>query len=266
MVAKYITVLDAGADAPWLVMVHGMSHNHRVFSAQVDAFKDSYRIQLIDLPGHGLSADIPGPFGHSELAAHVDGAMEEAGISRCHYWANHTGAPLGLLLACEKADRFRSLILEGPVLPGKVPPSAVAALQRAREIARADGVAKALRQWFDDGAWFDVIRAHPEECRAAEHWDILSQFSGSPWLYDGNAKPVAPIDHRLPSVDVPVLAYNGEYDVQEYIDAAIRLTELMPRARRATIPDAGGFPAWEFPDRVNRLVADFLSSELVAGR
>jgi 3-oxoadipate enol-lactonase len=264
MAAGYKTVVEAGADAPWLVMVHGMSHDHRLFSAQVDDFKDRYRIQLIDLPGHGLSTDIPGPFGHAELAAQVAGAMDRAGVERCHYWGNHTGAALGLLLLSQHADRFGSLILEGPVFPGRVPSSAVTALQQAREIALARGVPAALRQWYDAGAWFDVIREHPQECRADEHWAMLCRFSGAPWLFDGKAAPVAAVDGRLPSIDVPVLLINGEHDHPQYVDAAKRLENLFPRARRATIPGGGGYPAWEFPDRVDPLVADFLSSEWVA--
>ncbi len=264
MSANYKKVLGAGADAPCLVMVHGMSQDHRVFSAQVEAFEDRYRILLIDLPGHGLSADIPGPFGHIELASQVAGALAHAGVSRCHYWATHTGTSLGLLLASEKPHRFRSMILEGTVLPGHVMPSVDVAIRRARDAARGEGVSEALRQWFDEGGWFDVIRGRPEECRAEEHWTIVSGFSGAPWLYDGRAASVAPIDERLASIDVPVLLYNGENDVQDFIDVADRLEELLPRVKRATIPDAGGFPAWEFPERVNRLVADFLSSGLVA--
>ncbi len=254
------TVIGAGADASWLVMVHGMSQDHRVFSSQVEAFKDRYRILLIDLPGHGFSTDVPGPFGHIELASHVAGAMEIAGVPGCHYWATHTGTSLGLLLASENPGRFHSMILEGAVLPGHVMHSVEAALQRARDVAQAEGVAEARRRWFDEGPWFDVMRRRPEECRADEHWAIVSEFSGAPWLYDGQAQSVTPIDERLTSIDVPVLLYNGERDVQDFVDVADCLEELLPRVTRATIPDAGGFPAWEFPERVNRLVADFLSS------
>ena len=36
----FVTV-DAGSNnKPWMVMVHGMSQNHRVFSSQVEAFRD----------------------------------------------------------------------------------------------------------------------------------------------------------------------------------------------------------------------------------
>lgn len=260
MSANFKTVLQAAADAPWLVMVHGMSQNHRVFSAQVDAFKDRHRILLIDLPGHGLSADIPGPFDHVRLAAQVVGAMDDAGVARCDYWATHTGTSLGLLIACDQPDRFRSLILEGSVRPGHTTPSVAFEFGRACDVARSEGVAEACRRWFDEAAWFQVMRERPQECRAAAHRAIVCAFSGAPWLDDGPTATVAPIDDRLASLDVPALVYNGARDAPDFLETAEFLESRLPRVRRVTIPDAGAFPAWEFPDRVNPLVADFLSS------
>ena len=139
-------------------------------------------------------------------------------------------------------------------------PSVDVELDRVREVARSEGVAEARRQWFDDAPWFEVIRRRPEECRAEGHRAIVSEFSGAPWLYQGRAAAVAPIDKRLAVLELPVLLYNGEHDLADFVAAAARLEELLPRATRATIPEAGGFPAWEFPHRVNRLVAEFLSS------
>ena len=161
MSANYETVLGAGAGAPWRVMVHGMPQDRRVFSAQVETFKDRYCIVLVDLPGHGQSADVPGPFGHIELASHVAGAIENAGVAGCHYWATHTGTSLGLLHACAEPGRFRSMILEGAVGPGDAMACVEVALRRAREVARADGVPAARGQWFDEAAWFDVMRDRP---------------------------------------------------------------------------------------------------------
>ena len=257
--AEFKTIRESGADRPWLVMVHGMSQDHRVFSAQVDAFKAHYPILLIDLPGHGLSADLPGPFGHLEMAAQVAGAMTAAGVDRCHYWATHTGTSLGLLLAVRQPERFHSLILEGTVLPGHVMPSVEGELQRARDTAQTKGMAAALRQWFADADWFAVMRQNPGPCRAAEHEAIISQFSGAPWLYQGASQPVAAIDRQIAALDLPVLFYNGEHDLADFIAAADRLHVLLPTARRAVIAAAGGFPAWEYPEAVNREVAAFLS-------
>jgi len=259
MLAGCETISDAGDGAPWLVMVHGMSQDRRVFSAQVEAFRRRCRILLVDLPGHGLSADIPGPFGHAELAGHVAAALAAAGIDACHYWGTHTGTAIALLLALEAPARFRSLVLEGAVLPGQAMPSVDAALQQARTLARTAGVAEARWRWFDEADWFQVMREDPGPCRAAAHRAIVEDFSGAPWLYDGPAASVPSIEGRLAELDLPVLLYNGARDLPDFIATAGRLAARLPRARWVRIPDAGGFPAWERPDRVNREVAEFLA-------
>ncbi len=258
--ATFEIVDGAGAEAPWLVMVHGMSQDRRAFSAQVDAFAPRYRLLLLDLPGHGLARDVPGPFGHVELAAHIHQAMATAGAQSCHFWGTHTGAAVGLLLAVEEPVRIRSLVLEGAVIPGRTMPSVEAEFQRARATARNQGVATARRQWFDEAGFFQVMRQRPEECRAQAHREMIAEFGGAPWLDDGAAAPIPPVEPRLAVSKLPVLLYNGAHDLPDFLATATRLTELLPHATHAMIPDAGGFPAWEFPNEVNRLVTQFLTS------
>jgi len=257
MTARGEMIADAGNTAPWLTLVHGMSQDRRVFDRQAAAFRNRYRLLLLDLPGHGLSAALPGPFGHAELAASVELALDAAGIAETHYWGTHTGAAVGLLLAIRAPSRFWSLILEGVVLPGAAPPVVAAAIANARATARTEGMPAALRQWFDT-AWFDVMRRRPAECRAEAQWAIVSDFGGAPWLDATEPAPVPPIDEALRSLNVPVLLYNGEHDHADFMAMADRAESLLPQVRRERIPDAGGFPAWEFPDRVNALAAAFL--------
>ena len=192
----------------------------------------TFQLAEVAIPRH-LFADI---LLRIELASHVAGAMENAGVSRFHYWATHTGTSLGLLLASEQPDRFRCMVLEGVVLPGHNLACVDVEIRRARDVARTRGVLEACRQWFDEAGWFEVMRRRPEECRADEQWAIISEFSGAPWLYDGRAATVVPIDARLASVDVPVLLYNGEHDLQDFVDAADLLEALLLRVTRATIP------------------------------
>ncbi|MCZ6629044.1 MAG: hypothetical protein O7E56_12545, partial [SAR324 cluster bacterium] len=82
LAAGFETVTDAGPARPWLTLVHGMSQHRRVFSAQVAAFRESYRLLLVDLPGHGLSSSLPGPYGLEEYARSVRAALAEAGVER----------------------------------------------------------------------------------------------------------------------------------------------------------------------------------------
>ncbi len=258
MVAVAKKVLAAPEGAPWLVLVHGLSGDHRVFSEQVRAFRDRYRILLVDLPGHGLSAGVPGPFGHYELAGHVRGALDEAGLAHLHYWGTHTGAAVGLLLALRQPDRFASLILEGAVLPGRAPPSVARELGATLEVLEAEGLDAAKHRWFDKSGWFDVMRGRPDECRAETHRRIVMDFGGAPWSGPGEPRPVAPVEADLAALEVPVLAYNGAHDLADFLAVADDLEARLPNLRRHSIAEAGGFPAWEFPARVNALVQDFL--------
>lgn len=254
-----IAIEEAGPNAPWLVLVHGMSQSHAVFDRQVAAFKSRYRILLVDLPGHGRAADHAGPFGHMEFADAVEAALRRHDVADAHYWGTHTGAAAGLLIASRQRGRFRSLVCEGPVMPGRSLPVVAREIARAGEIARAAGLGRAIEAWWENSCWFDHMRRNPRACRSREHHAIVATFGGRPWTEAGQPKPVPDISSALAALSLPVLIYNGEHDHAEFLAEAARLAQMMPTAQRTTIANAGGFPAWEQPDLVNRLVGAFLS-------
>ncbi|MDA1311388.1 MAG: alpha/beta fold hydrolase [Proteobacteria bacterium] len=258
MTAGYETILSARTDAPWLVMVHGMSQDRRVFSAQTEAFRDRFKILLIDLPGHGLSGESAGPFGHHEFTEAVADAITDAGVQRCHYWGTHTGATVGLLLATRAPALFASLILEGPVMPGETPQSVAAAIGGARRVAAKEGIAAARDWWFTSSPWFQVMRASPVDCRALEHRGIIDDFTGTPWLSSETPATVAFKDEALKTLTIAALVYNGEHDHADFLATSKRVAALIPNCKRQIIPGGGAFAAWEFPEQVNKLVADFL--------
>jgi pimeloyl-ACP methyl ester carboxylesterase len=259
--ARYETVTSAGRNAPWITMVHGVSQDRRVFSSQVEAFRSSFRLLLIDLPGHGRSSDLPGPYGLEEYAASIRAALRESAVERSHFWGTHLGAGAGLLLACRDPETFRSLVLEGPVFPGRPLPAVSEMLAEVARTARETGIEAAREKWWNEGGWFAVMRARPEACRAEEQRAMIDEFQGRPWLDAGLfGRPIEPIDGLLAKLDLPVLIMNGEHDLADFVEAAERLAAALPNCRRRVIEDAGGFPLWEFPGRVNAEVRRFLDS------
>lgn len=258
--ASYEIIDDLGAGAPWLLMVHGISQNRRVFSNQVSFFRATYRLLLVDLPGHGLSSDIPGPYGLDEYAASIAGAMDDAGVTGAVFWGTHLGAAAGLLLGCREAARFSALILEGPVFPGRSMPAVAQVLASVGETARIKGLAAARKLWWEEVGWFDVMRDRPEECRAVSQIAIIDEFEGAPWLDPGLIGPVTLSEENLRTLGQPVLIMNGEHDLPDFLKAANDLSALIPDCRRVSVRDGGGFPFWEFPDRVNKKVRAFLHS------
>lgn len=254
------TISTAGETRPWLTLVHGASQHSGLFSAQVEAFQPDYRLLLIDLPGHGRSSAIPGPYGLAEYALSVLAAIRAAKIERTHYWGTHTGAGIALMLAAPHPELIASLVLDGAILPGVDLPYVTARYAQARKTARERGIEAARAEWFRESKWFDVIREKPEECRAKKHWNIISGFSGRPWLDASAPEPVPSILPALARIAQPVLLVNGERDVEDFIRVADELESSLKNVRRVTVPGAGGFPLWEFPAEVNSLVRQFLEA------
>lgn len=237
--------------APWLTMVHAASHDQRYFAAQVQTFQRDYRLLLIDLPGHGQSAALPGPYGFEEYASAVLAAMDAAGVDATHYLGTHTGAAVGLMLATRAPRRIRSLMLESAPIPGVDLPSVVECYARARATAQSRGIDAARSEWFAHGPWFDNIRENPERCRSDAHWQMIAQFQGRPWLDSAAPAPVAALLDRLPAIRCPALIINGAHDVADFLQAARELEARLPRAERVSIAGAGGFALWEEPGQVN---------------
>lgn len=261
LLPAYEIVDGAGAQSPWLVMVHGASQYRAIFAEQVERFRDDFRILLIDLPGHGASSALPGPYGLEEYAASVAAAIDDAGAAPAHYWGTHTGAAVGLMLAVRHPQRFASLILEAPTLPGVEMPSVTRNIGRARATARDHGIDAARSEWFASAEWFAVMRANPEQCQAAAHAAIIAEFAGGPWLDMAVPKTAAPITNLLRDLTTPVLLINGEHDVPDFVQLAELLQEQLPNVKRCTIAGAGGFPLWEFPQAVAFAVRSFLSAQ-----
>jgi 3-oxoadipate enol-lactonase len=256
----YARIIDTRkSDNPWIVMVHGFSHNHTYFDRQIKEFQKDHRLFAVDLRGHGQSSAIPGPYGVEEYADDILAALDAAGITRAIYWGTHTGSAIGLIIALRQPERFSHLILEGTFLPGFPMPKVGELLNRASGIARDKGLQAALDDWFEHAGWFDHINQFPEVCRAEEHRTMINQFEGAPWLTDLKPRAVTPTAENLAMIGQPVLIYNGMDDLDDFKNAAQYLADELPHGRRYVIPDAGGFPAWENPSVVNHLVGDFLA-------
>ena len=255
-----IVVETAGPTADWMVLVHGVSQDHRLFDAQVRYFQDTYRILLIDLPGHGVSSSVPAPYGLREFAEHIRDCIASTGASDFLLWGTHLGASAGLLAACDQPKLFSALVLESPVFPGRALPSVSDLLSDVATTAKEHGMTEARNLWWEKGPWFDLMRSDPERFRAAEQRRIIEDFKGGPWLEkDLASKPLDSVENKLLQLQVPTILINGEHDVKDFVLAADALEELIPNAKRISIPGGGGFPLWELPDLVNKCVSDALA-------
>ena len=75
----------------------------------------------------------------------------------------------------------------------------------------------------------------------------------------GEEQPLQPPAAERPAeVRAPVLVIAGELDTARTLASAGWLVENLPDARLALVPGAAHLPNMEEPERVNRLLLDFL--------
>jgi pimeloyl-ACP methyl ester carboxylesterase len=241
-----------------LTLLHAFSQDARVWDAQRVALSPHFRLVMPDLRGHGRSDAPSGGYGPVEYMEDLLAVLDDLGVRSTHLWGTHTGSSVALLLAVEHPERVASLTLDGAVIPGVAMPSVVESHDRARRIARERGVAQANTEWFENTRFFDGMRKDPERRRLARHREIVTGFSGQPWLADAPSAPVPDILPKLPAIRQPAILVNGADDLPDFLATAAQLERTLPHARRYVIPGAGAFPAWEEPDAVNPLVLHFL--------
>ena len=70
--------------------------------------------------------------------------------------------------------------------------------------------------------------------------------------------PVPDISVTLSAIRHRTLIVNGANDLPDFLTTATLLERELPNVRRYIVPDAGAFPAWDAPDAVTPLVAQFL--------
>lgn len=254
------TVQEAGEGKPWLTLVHGFTLDQTYFAPQLEHFRKDFNLFLVDQRGHGQSPVSDGPFGLEENVDDLEAALEKAGIKATHFWGSHSGGSIGMILALRQPELVRSLVLEGPSLPGFSMPVRRSIQNRAGVLAQTRGVPYALQDWFKYADWFEYIFDHPEQTNRKAFGEMLMHFRGEPWLSELPSRPVRSVADELEKIKMPVLIFRGEEEISDYRYAMTMLLENLPQAEGVIIPQSGSFPAWENPGAVTPVIEKFLKS------
>jgi 3-oxoadipate enol-lactonase len=99
------------ADAPPLVLLHGLGDGAGDWNGVAPAFARHWRVYAPDLRGHGRSAR-PGDYSVELMAADVLGFLDALGLDRVDLIGHSMGGLVGYLLAGDQPGRVRRLILE----------------------------------------------------------------------------------------------------------------------------------------------------------
>jgi len=110
--------MEAGAaDAPALLLLHGVGANAMHWRFQFSGLSDRFRVIAWNAPGYMLSDNLvtEAPEGHDYADAFVD-FLDAAGVPRCDVLANSFGSRIAQCVAWFHPGRITRLVLTGTAI------------------------------------------------------------------------------------------------------------------------------------------------------
>lgn len=254
---------EAGAGGDVLICIHGGgpgANSWSNFTRNVDAFAQSYRVLLLDLPRFGKSAkiDLPGPQ-LTVLAGIVRDFMDALGIDRARFVGNSFGGQVAIKLAIDFPDRIAGLVVIGsaPVLHSIFAPMPVEGVKLIGQYYRGEGgptLAK-MRQImktlvFDQSlVTEDMVR---ERYEASIDPDTVRVNSGPPPARQD-------LTPEFPLVKTPTLVIWGMDDRAGALDIGLLMVRAFHNAQMHIFSRCGHWAQVEHAAEFNALVLGFFS-------
>lgn len=251
-----------GAGDP-LVLLHAGIADRRMWDEQLDPFAAGYRVVRIDLRGFGETTADASPFTHH---GDVDAVLEALGIDGAHVVGASMGAAVALDVALHHPERVAALVLIGPALGGHrfQDPELHAAWERTDELVASGELGSAAD--LELSLWLAGPHRLVEELDDDLRERLREMLVRSYTLETGDEQdpPGGPASGRLAGITAPTLLLVGALDRPDIHRIADLLAERLPAARRIRLAGVAHLPSVETPERVNRLILEFLG-EVEAG-
>ncbi len=238
--------------APVVAFTHGIVLDHTTFDAQVAGLRETYRVVVWDMPGHGRSFPLPGgDFSFSVAAACLNGVLDEISADSAVLVGQSLGSLVSQYAAHVYPLRVAALVHVGgmPLHEGMSP--VAASLWRAFLASAVLIPEGTLARWFgrERAVTADVRRYLERSATNAGKRQFLKLTQA--YLRDLAAGiPEAP---PMPSL----IAY-GEHEVAMVRKASSRWHAGAPESRLAVIPEAGHIANQDHPEAFNQVLASFM--------
>lgn len=253
---------DAGT-GPLVVLVPGMGDLRSTYDELRSALLGAgYRVVTTDLRGHGDSDAGFATHGDEATAEDVAALVEHLAAGPAVLVGNSMGSSAAAVVAADRPELVRGLVLLAPFLRDPRLPGAVRALMPVvyRVMLAAPWGAAAWAAYYrslNKGTRSPRLDAHVAAIRAAlRRPGYLRQFRDL-----ALALTHAPVEARVPRIQAPALAVVGALD-PDWTDPAAELAWVRDAtgARALLVEDAGHYPQHQTPevvaDAVLALLAD----------
>ena len=251
--------MEAGpADAPPLVLLHGVGANSTHWRYQFAGLSDTFRVVAWNAPGYILSdafrTEWPTCRDYADALADFLFAMK---LDRVNIVGNSFGTRVAQCFAIHYPDRVIRLAMTGT----GIGPKGMAEDEKAKVVAARE--AQIAKGGYGFGARVDALLAKgaSRETKAMVA-DVLRATNPRGFMHGvklGLADGYDP-ETVAAKVTAPVLMISGVEDRVNPIDKnAAVLAKAMPKARLEILERAGHLPEVELPEKVNAMLRAFFA-------
>ncbi len=242
--------------APALVFLHGTRRTRTMWRHQLDGLDEEFRLVAVDLPGHGVLADVP--FRLADATAFVAEVIDAAAGGRAIVVGQSLGGYVGMDLAAASPERVAGLVLANATAePRSIVRRAPRAVGTYLLVATGERVLSPRRARPGIGGVPGTATADPARPENA----APSAHATNGWLFKGGTRAmVAALREvfvpRLAAYPGPTLFVNGEDDrlfrsgEQAFLAAAVD-------GRLVVIPGCGHLVNEDRPREFNAAVRRF---------
>jgi 3-oxoadipate enol-lactonase len=241
--------------APWVTFANSLVTSLEMWNEQARALAGRYRVLRYDMRGHGRSDAPKAPYSIAQLAMDAHALWDSLGVDRSHWIGLSLGGMIGVHLAANHPQRFRTFVGTDfrPDANEAYQGVFVERIRVTREQGMAGIVDPTLQRFFTS----QFAAANPETIEKFRQMIRTTAVEG----HIGCCEAIKGLSEgkNLSRLTMPTLFMGGEYDVGAPPDIMRAMTAVVPGARYVMIEGAGHISNIEKPDRFLAEIESFLA-------
>ncbi|PCI57970.1 MAG: 2-hydroxy-6-oxo-6-phenylhexa-2,4-dienoate hydrolase [Gammaproteobacteria bacterium] len=248
-----------------VVMLHGSgpgASGWANFNRNIQPLTNAgYRVILMDCPGWSKSDTLVNEGSRSHLNARVlKGLVDALSLNKIHIIGNSMGGHSAVAFALDYPEHVSKLILMGGGTGGgsmfiPMPSEGIKRIGKLYREPTMDNLKEMMDIFVYDSSNLTEVLFQTRLDNILARKDHLENFVKS---IKANPKQFPDVAHRLGEIANETLIVWGRDDRFVPMDTGLRLLNTLPRAELHIFNRCGHWVQWEYADKFNRMVLDFL--------
>jgi 3-oxoadipate enol-lactonase len=248
--------IEGREGAPWLVLVHSLGTDLRLWDGQTSVFGKEYRVLRYDVRGHGRSSAPKGPYTMDQLGDDLFGLLEHFAVPRAHV----VGISLGALTALAVAERNAPQIASIAVCDSRadMPAEFAQAIDERNRLIRKEGMAAIAQPMVERWITPATFAARPEVAEKVRQMVRATSVEG--FASCAEAIKANRLLEQLSQIKVPSIFVAADRDAGLPVEVMHWMQQRVPGSRFKVIAGGGHLSNLDQPDAYNDVVLQFLRS------